>query len=122
MTVEGGAAAYVFDFGGRLGRDATCKITAGMSAVEIHLPAGTAAKVVMETVLGSVDLSDGFMKKEGAFWNEAALRGGTPVLTVTASVVMGSIRLVTTPNIPSAGGEPASEVQVSKVTAEVVRP
>jgi hypothetical protein len=93
-----------------------------MSAVEIHLPAGTAAKIVTETVLGSVDMSDGFMKKEGAFWNEAALRSAAPVLTITASVVMGSIRLVTTPGAPLPDNPPATEVQVSKVTAEVVRP
>ncbi|MCU0403255.1 MAG: hypothetical protein MUE99_01815 [Chitinophagaceae bacterium] len=122
MIVEGGAAAYVFDFGGQLRRDAAFKITAGMAAVEIHLPASTAAKVVTETVLGSIDMSDGFMKKDGAFWNEAALFGATPVLTITASVVMGSIRLVTTPGVAPTGKQPATDVQVSKVTAEVVQP
>ena len=78
VSVEGGAAAYVFDFGGQLRRDVAFKLTAGMSSVEIRIPSGTAAKVTTETVLGSVDMADGFMKKEGAFWNEAALRGATP--------------------------------------------
>ena len=101
VRVEGGAAAYVFDFGGQLRRDVAFKVTAGMSSLEIRIPAGTAAKVTPETVLGSVDMADGFMKKEGAFWNEAALRGATPLLTISASVVMGSIRLVTSPETGS---------------------
>jgi hypothetical protein len=33
------------------------------------------------------------MKKDGAFWNEAALSGKTPTITMTAQVVMGSIEL-----------------------------
>ena len=53
VSVEGGAAAYVFDFGGNLRRDVAFKLTAGMSSVEIRIPTGTAAKVTTETVLGS---------------------------------------------------------------------
>ena len=33
------------------------------------------------------------MKKDGAFWNEAALRGAAPQINVNARVTMGSIRL-----------------------------
>ena len=113
VSVEGGAAAYVFDFGGHLRRDVAFKLTAGMSSVEIRIPAGTAAKVTTETVLGSLDMADGFMKKEGAFWNEAALRGATPLLTIGASVVMGSIRVVTTTETSSAGSQPTMAVQAT---------
>lgn len=113
VSVEGGAAAYVFDFGGKLRRDVAFKLTAGMSSVEIRIPAGTAAKVTTETVLGSLDMADGFMKKEGAFWNEAALRGVTPLLTIGANVVMGSIRVVTTAETSSAGSQPTMAVQAT---------
>ena len=113
ISVEGGAAAYVFDFGGQLRRDVAFKVTAGMSSVEIRIPTGTAAKVTTETVLGGLDMADGFMKKEGAFWNEAALRGSTPILTIGASVVMGSIRVVTTAETSSAGSQPTMAVQAT---------
>ena len=58
-------------------------------------------------------MADGFMKKEGAFWNEAALRGDTPTLTISASVVMGSIRVVTTRETGSAGSWPTTAVQAT---------
>ena len=113
VSVEGGAAAYVFDFGGQLRRDVAFKVTAGMSSVEIRIPTGTAAKITTETVLGGLDMADGFMKKDGAFWNEAALRGATPILTISASVVMGSIRVVTTRETGTAGSWPTTAVQAT---------
>jgi hypothetical protein len=36
------------------------------------------------------------MKKEGAFWTEAALAGKRPVLTIRTSVALGSLRLQVT--------------------------
>ncbi len=96
MTVEGGAASYSFDFSGALVRDGKVRISTGMSAIVLRVPAGTAARIGAHTVLGSVDLGDGFMKKEGSFWNEAALAGQTPALSIDASVAMGSIRLEVT--------------------------
>ncbi|MBX2997024.1 MAG: hypothetical protein KF893_00830 [Caldilineaceae bacterium] len=93
MVLDGGAAAFELDFGGLLARDAYVKINTGMAAVELEIPASTAAKISAEAVLGGVEVGDGFMKKEGAFWNEAALEGKTPVLSVSAQVVMGAIQL-----------------------------
>lgn len=120
--MEGGAAAYVFDFGGQPRRDVAFKVTAGMSSVEIRIPSGTAAKVTTETVLGSVDMADGYMKKEGAFWNEAALRGATPTLTISASVVMGSIRVVTSSETGSAGPKSTMSVQATPTDSDVDLP
>lgn len=93
LELEGGAASYTLDFGGTLQRDMQAKITTGVSAVEIRVPSTTAARITTETVLGSVDIGDGFMKKQGAFWTEAALAGQTPLLTITASVTLGAVRL-----------------------------
>jgi hypothetical protein len=36
------------------------------------------------------------MKKEGAFWTEAAMAGKTPVLTIHANVAIGALSLRTT--------------------------
>lgn len=94
MKLDGGAATFELGFEGSLQRDADVTINTGMASVELAVPAATAAKISAETVLGDLDVGDGWMKKEGAFWNQAALDGSTPVLTVSAQVVMGAVRLI----------------------------
>jgi hypothetical protein len=93
MRLSGGAASYELDFGGTLLRDAQVSIETGLSGVEITVPAATAARVVAETTLGSVDVGDGFTKKEGAFLTEGALSAEAPVLAIRAGVRLGSLRL-----------------------------
>src|SRR5215204_908766 len=96
MRLSGGAAGYELDFDGTLSRDSQVKIETGMSGVEVSVPASTAARVVAETTLGSVDVGDGFTKREGAFFTEGALRGDGPVLRIRAGVRLGSLQLRTT--------------------------
>jgi hypothetical protein len=96
INLEGGAAAYTFDFGGALQRDTHARITTGLSSVELRIPAATAAKIVSESLLGSLDASSGFKQQHGAFWTEAALAGGTPLLTIQTNVTLGALRLVMT--------------------------
>jgi hypothetical protein len=93
MRLSGGAASYNLDFGGELSRDAEARIEAGLSGVEIEIPAGTAAKVVAESTLGSVNPGDGFTKREGAFWTEAGMAGNGPLLTIHAGVRLGALQL-----------------------------
>src|ERR687885_393837 len=93
MNLSGGGAGYELDFGGTLLRDAGVSIETGLSGVEVSVPAATAAKVVAETTLGSIDVGDGFTKREGAFLTEGALSGEAPVLTIHAGVRLGSLRL-----------------------------
>jgi hypothetical protein len=96
MRVDGGVASYKFDFGGTLQRDAHVDIKAGMASVEVSVPVSTAAKITVESVMAGLDVGDGFMKKESAFWTPAALGGGTPVLMIHANVTMGGLRIRTT--------------------------
>jgi len=96
LRLSGGAASYELDFGGILARDAEVSIETGMSGVEVSVPTSTAARVTVETTLGSVDVGDGFTKSEGAFSTEAALRGDGPVLRIRAGVRLGSLQLRTT--------------------------
>ncbi len=93
MRLEGGAAGYELDFSGALRGDAAVRISAAMSSVLLKIPASTAVKMSAEAIMGSVDTGDGFMKKEGAWWNEAALSGKTPCININARMTMGSIRL-----------------------------
>ena len=96
MRLSGGAASYELDFGGTLIRDAEAKIEAGLSGVEVKLPASTAAKIVAETTLGSVDVEDGFTKREGALWTEAGMTGKESLLTIRAGVRLGVLQLEAT--------------------------
>ncbi|MDI3339855.1 MAG: hypothetical protein QJR03_04910 [Sphaerobacter sp.] len=109
MEVDGGASAYRFDFGGNLVRDAQVKLSTGVSVVELSIPSSIAAKVRVESTLGSIDLGDGFTKREGAFWNDAAVAGRTPVLTIRANVALGMLRLRQSPHTqPLPAGDAAA--------------
>lgn len=93
LFVEGGAASYRFDFGGALQQNGHVRISTGVSSLELRIPASMAARITPESVLGGVDIGDGYTKKEGAFWTEAAVRGETPVLTVRTNVALGSLAI-----------------------------
>jgi hypothetical protein len=95
MRLAGGAASYDLDFGGTLSHDAEVSIETGVSGVELSVPSSTAARVAAETTLGSVDVGDGFTKKEGVFLTEPALSGDSPVLRIRAGVRLGSLQLRT---------------------------
>jgi hypothetical protein len=93
MRLSGGAAGYELEFGGTLLRDAQVSIETGLSGVELSVPAATAARVFAETTLGSVEVGDGFTKREGVFLTEGALSGDAPILAIRAGVRLGSLRL-----------------------------
>jgi hypothetical protein len=96
LRLQGGAASYDLDFGGALARDASVRLELAMSSVRIAVPGTTAARVVVESTLGALDVGDGFTKREGAFCTDAAVRGLTPSLSIRASVTLGALRLVAT--------------------------
>jgi hypothetical protein len=93
MSIEGGAAGFILDFSGALQQDCHVKISTGLAGIDLRVPHTTAARVSAETVLGGLDIGDGFMKREGAFWTEAALAGQTPVLAIETSVAHGGLKL-----------------------------
>ena len=93
MRLTGGAAAFELDFGGELRRDAQMIIETGLSGVEIAVPGTTAAEIVAETTLGSVDKGDGFTKREGVFLTEAATAGKAPRLMIRAEIRLGALQI-----------------------------
>ncbi len=95
MTVSGGAASYRLEFGGQLRRDADVRLNTGVSAVELIVPATTPARISSSSIVGGLDVGDGFLTREGAFWNEAAARGDAPVLRITVTSMFGAVRLRT---------------------------
>lgn len=95
LRLDGGAASFDLDFGGTLRRDASVRVAAGVSSVRLVVPSATAARIYPESTLGTVDVGDGYMKREGAFVTEAALAGKTPVLTVRVALSLGALRIAT---------------------------
>ena len=96
MVVSGGAAQYRLEFGGELRRDGEVKLNAGVASVEVRLPAGTPARLRSESLLGALDIGDGFVTREGAYWNEAAAAGRSPVLRITVNSVLGAVTVRST--------------------------
>ncbi len=96
IAIEGGAASITLDFGGDLQRDALVKINAGMASIEVRVPGDTAAKIVTHSTLGSIDAGDGFMTREGGYWTGGAVMGGTPILSIDATIALGSLKLRST--------------------------
>jgi hypothetical protein len=93
MRLSAGAASYEIDFGGRLSQPAEVVIEASLSGVEIAVPGSTAAEIVAETTVGSVDVGDGFTKRKGAFLTEAAMAEKKPLLTIRAGVRLGALQI-----------------------------
>jgi hypothetical protein len=93
MTLDGGAAAYRFDFGGTLQRDTCVKISTGISSVSIAVPDVTAARIRLVSLLNHLDLGDGFTKHEGAFCTQPALAGKRPILSIDTDIALGLLQL-----------------------------
>jgi hypothetical protein len=96
MTVSGGAAQYRLEFGGALRRDGVVRLNTGVASIEVDLPAATAATVRSESVLGAIDVGDGFLTRDGAYWNQAAATGQTPLLRLTVTSVLGAVKVRST--------------------------
>ena len=96
MRLEGGAATYSLDFGGTLRQDCRVRVSTGVSSVDLIVPDATAAKVSVETALAGLDVSNGWSKRDDAFWTTGAVNGGGSVLQVDANVAVGALRLVAT--------------------------
>ena len=93
LVVSGGAGQYRLDFGGTLRRDADVRLNTGVASVELRLPAATPARVRTESVLGAMDVGDGFVTRDGAYWNDAGAAGRTPLVSVTINSVLGAVSL-----------------------------
>lgn len=93
MTVSGGAASYRFEFGGELHRDAQVRLSTGMSSVEVLVPPATPARISSSSMVGGLQVGNGFVSREGAFWNDAALAATGPVLRIAVTSLLGTVRL-----------------------------
>jgi hypothetical protein len=93
LTLAGGAARCSVHFGGALARNARARIDAGVAAVHVVVPGTTAARIEASSTVGALRIGDGFTKRAGAFWTEAAVAGKTPVLDVQAETAVGLLEI-----------------------------
>jgi hypothetical protein len=93
LNLAGGAARCSVHFGGILTRDAKARIDAGVAAVHVTVPPALAARIEASSIVGGLRIGDGFMKRAGAFWTEAAVAGRTPVLDVHAETAVGVLEI-----------------------------
>lgn len=93
VSIDGGAASVVIDFGGNLQRNMDASIRTGMASTDIVVPKTTASRIRTKTTLSGVKVGDGFTVKDGAYSTLAFLGGQTPVLTIDLQAALGSVSL-----------------------------
>jgi hypothetical protein len=94
LRAETGAAGVVLDLRGELRRHLQARISAGMSGLRVTLPDDRPVRIKSETTLGSTDLGDGFLTRDGA--THTAVEGD-PVIDLHATVALGGLQLRTAP-------------------------
>lgn len=94
LRVQGGAARCDLQFGGTLRHDARAAVEVGVASVRIAVPGGTPARIEARSIVGGLRIGDGFTKREGTFWTEGAVKGGTPVLGIRAETSVGMLEIV----------------------------
>lgn len=89
MEFNGGVGDYTLDFSGTLQRDATVKISSGVSSLRIIVPSGTAATI---TVTGG--LNDVSTEGTWTVTNDVYSTGATgPALTIDIQMGVGTLTL-----------------------------
>ncbi len=92
LRVDGGAANLSLGLTGELRRHLAVRISAGMSAVRVVLPGDRPARISATSTLGSRELGDGFVTRDGAVHTTAP---GEPVIDLEANVALGTLQLRT---------------------------
>jgi len=93
FSLTGGVASFLVDFCGVLMRDLHARINSGMAEVKVTAPRETAIKLQPNTTLASINVGDGFVTRDGAYWSEAAAAGQTPVLTIDLITALGTSKI-----------------------------
>jgi hypothetical protein len=93
IVLQGDAASYRLDFGGALQHSTQVEISTRASSVELIVPASTPARIASASLLGDLDVGDGFSSQDGVFWTPAATATDRPLLTIDASVEVGQLKL-----------------------------
>lgn len=90
VIFDGGPGSYTLDFSGDLQRDTDVEINFGLGDVEILIPTGVPANVIVEGGLNNVEL-DGTWNVSG---NEYSLNGDGSQLFIKVKMGLGNLQLV----------------------------
>ncbi len=90
MSFDGGAGSYTLDFAGELQRDASVKITSGVSTLTLIVPEGTHAIITTDSALSSVTTT-GEWSTSGSTYTAA---GDGPTLTITVDTGVSTLNLI----------------------------
>jgi hypothetical protein len=93
-TEVGGAASYDLSFDGPARRDVQAKVTTAGANVVLRLPAQTPARVGVVSILAGLTVRDGFQTWEDSFWTQPGVDGARPLVSVDASITLGSLEIV----------------------------
>ena len=96
MRYGGGVAACTLDYGGTLARDASVRIDAGLGAVDLLVPATTAAAVRTKVFASGRRVSGDFITRGDEYLTRPAMSGAHPLLEIDISLAFGSLALATT--------------------------
>jgi hypothetical protein len=94
MNFKGGAGSYSLDFSGDLRTDADVKVKAGVGTVQVIVPKGTAAEVIVSGSLTDVSV-DGPWTSNGDIHTTPAAGGSGKKLTISVDMSVGTLKLVT---------------------------
>lgn len=95
MRFEGGAAGLVLDLTGEDRVTSKVRLNAGMSGVEMTVPADRPCRITTDTTLGGVDIGDGFVTRGGALWTAAPDIDAVPTLQIDARIALGGLKVRT---------------------------
>jgi len=95
ILLDSGAGTLKADFSGELSRESSARVTGSAGTVTVVVPSDLAARISTSTTLGSLNIGDGFTKREGAFWTEAGNTGDGPLLRIEATVRLGKLTIAT---------------------------
>lgn len=95
MEFSGGAGTYTLDFSGDLRTDAQVRIKAGVGTVRVIVPAGTVARVTVDSRLTDVSLEGTWVTQGEVYRTETAAAGGNAKsLSIKVEMSVGKLELV----------------------------
>jgi hypothetical protein len=95
-VVVGGASSYELSFDGILREDLHARVSTAGASVAVTVPASTPARIGVVAVLAGLSAGEGLQAWEDSYWTQPGVDGVRPMVSLDASVTLGSLSLGTT--------------------------
>ena len=93
LKVSAGVSAWTLDLSGELRRDAHGRIEAGLTSIDVSVPAATAARIVTSGFAAGRSVAGEFGRDGDGLLTPAAVLGKRPLLALEVSMALGSLTL-----------------------------